>query len=177
MATVIGVFRSREQAEAAVRAMRDDGFRDNEISIVAKRKGGEAAKRKDDTEQAAEPGGMDMGTGEDLSEGASWGGTLGGVAGLLAGVGALTIPGVGPIIAAGPLAAGLSGAVTGGITGGLLDLGLPEERGRHYEEEVKRGNILAVIETSAERIDKAAEILRSKGANDVESHKGKGKEK
>ena len=112
-----------------------------------------------------------MGT-DTISDGTAWGGALGGVAGLLAGVGALAIPGIGPIVAAGPLAGVLSGAVTGGVAGGLIDLGIPEERGRQYEQELKKGGILAVIETSEDKVNDASSILRQNGAKDVEAHGG-----
>ena len=153
MSTVIGVFRDVTSAENAVRALRDKGFGDNEISIIA----------KDD--QKGRTGNQDMETGDDfatdsMADGTAWGGALGGVAGLLAGMGALAIPGIGPIVAAGPLAGVLSGAVTGGVAGGLIDLGIPEERGRRYEEDIKQGGVLAVVETSEDKVNDASSILR-----------------
>lgn len=166
MSTVIGVFRDVKSAEEAVRALRKNGFEENEISIIAKDDKGRA---KQDMEVGGE---MGMGQ-ENIADGTAWGGALGGVAGLLAGVGALAIPGIGPIVAAGPLAGALSGAVTGGVAGGLIDLGIPEERGRQYEEELKQGGILAVVETSDDKVNDASAILRRNGAKDVETHGGK----
>jgi len=165
LSTVIGVFSDISSAEKAVKALRNKGFKDNEISIVAK-------------EDRARKGGTDMETGSEfgtdsIAEGTTWGGALGGVAGLLAGVGALAIPGIGPIVAAGPLAGALSGAVTGGVAGGLIDLGIPAERGRQYEENLKQGGVLAVIETSGDKANDASSILRQHGAKDVETHGGK----
>ncbi|HOB40053.1 MAG: general stress protein [Limnochordia bacterium] len=165
MSTVIGVFSDISTAEKAVKALRDKGFKDNEISIVAK-------------DEKARRGGTDMETGgefgtDSIAEGTTWGGALGGVAGLLAGVGALAIPGIGPIVAAGPLAGALSGAVTGGVAGGLIDLGIPEDKGRQYEENLKQGGVLAVIETSDDKANDASSILRQHGAKDVETHGGK----
>ncbi len=116
--------------------------------------------------------GGDLGGVDDIADGTAWGGALGGIAGLLAGVGALAIPGIGPIIAAGPLAGVLSGAVTGGVAGGLIDLGIPEDRGQDYEKQLRSGGILAVVETSPDKISEASEILRRFGAKDVESHGG-----
>ena len=160
MATVIGVFTNRDQCEKAIRTMRARGFQDNEISVVARG-------------QQGQPGGRgDQEAGADVSEGVTWGGALGGIAGLLAGVGALAMPGIGPIVAAGPLAATLGGALTGGVAGGLLDLGIPENRGRFYEEELKKGRMLAVVQTDTSRIDEAAQLLRDNGATNVESHVG-----
>lgn len=199
VATVVGVFADRERAERAVKGMRDRGFSENEISIVAKQEGGQV--RKMDVEAASEEFGgpraagrggrgraggpadaeagedLGVGMGMDVGEatgGTAWGGALGGVAGLLAGVGALAIPGIGPIVAAGPLAATLSGAVAGGISGGLLDLGIPDAEGRQYEEDVKQGKILSVIEASDAKIDDAATILRQHGAQDVKTFQKKG---
>ncbi len=165
MATIVGVFTSRDQAEKAVRELRGKGLTDREISIVAKDTGNQGrGGRRDDMEVG------DLGTGDSMAEGATWGGALGGIAGLLAGVGALAIPGIGPIVAAGPLAATLSGAVTGGIAGGLLDLGIPEAEGRQYEEQVKQGKILAVVECADQKLDDAANVLRQNGAQDVRTY-------
>ena len=166
MSTVIGVFNDISTAEDAVKALRDKGFKDNEISIVA-RDDQKGQNQKTDMEV-----GGDMGT-DSIADGTTWGGALGGMAGLLAGVGALAIPGIGPIVAAGPLAGVLSGAVTGGVAGGLIDLGIPEERGRQYEENLKQGGVLAVIETSDDKASEASSILRQNGAKDVEAHGGK----
>lgn len=158
MSTAIGVFNSRDDAEAAVAALHDKGFTEREISLVAK-KGAE-----DDGDE--EEGAMS----NDLTTGAATGGAIGGVAGLLAGVGALAIPGVGPILAAGPLAAGLSGALAGGLAGGLVDWGIPADRGKFYEGKVKSGDTLALVKTDDDRAEAAASILKAKGGADVEIH-------
>lgn len=160
MATVIGVFADEKQAEKAVRALRDEGFTQNEISVVAK---GEGDQGGDDDE-----GGLKMGS--DVTTGAATGGALGGLAGLLAGAGALAIPGLGPIVAAGPIAAGLSGAVAGGLAGGLVDWGIPESRGRYFEERVNQGQVLALVKTGSGKSDKAAGVFREYGAAEVEVH-------
>ncbi|NLM25701.1 MAG: hypothetical protein GX208_06240 [Firmicutes bacterium] len=164
LSTVIGVFKNSEAAEKAVKMLREKGFGENEISIIA-RDEGKTVKRD------MEVGG-DLGGSEDITDGTAWGGALGGLAGLLAGVGALVIPGIGPIVAAGPIAGVLSGAVTGGVAGGLIDLGIPEERGKAYEQHLKSGGILAVVETSEDKVQDVSEVLRNNGAVDVESHGG-----
>jgi hypothetical protein len=150
--SVIGVFASQKDAEQAVNQLRQQGFSNEEINIVSKKQGGK--EYVDD----------------DISDGALTGGTLGGIGGLILGAGALAIPGVGPIIAAGPIAAALSGAVAGGLAGGLIDWGIPAEVSRHYEQEVAEGAILAVIRTNQQKVNQAAQILRQFGAKDVESH-------
>lgn len=160
--TVIGVMQEISQAEEAVSSLRERGFGDNEISIIA---------RDDEQNQGYAGGGEDITfADQNLSDGTATGGAIGGVAGLLMGAGALLIPGVGPIIAAGPLAGALTGAVTGGIAGGLVDFGIPEERGRQFEERVKEGDILVAVKTNEKKVDSAASILRRFGAKNVESH-------
>lgn len=157
---VVGVFHDRNQAEEALETLKQQGY-DRDISLVAR------------DEQQGDGGGSGGGImgGQDLSEGAFTGGALGGIAGLLAGVGALLIPGVGPIIAAGPIAATLTGVVGGGIAGGLVDFGIPEERGEFFEEQVRQGGILVSMKASDEKVEEAARILREHGASDVEVHR------
>lgn len=151
---VIGVFHDHDHAENAVRELKDEGF-ERDISLLAR-----------DEEQGNATSFED----QDLSDGTLAGGVLGGIAGWLVGAGALLIPGVGPIIAAGPLAAALTGVVTGGIAGGLVDYGIPEERSEYYEEQVRQGGILLTLKSSSERVEEAASIMRANGAEDVESH-------
>lgn len=150
--TVIGVFRDRRKAEQAVQELRGQGFGDQEISIVAK-----------DPGQAGRKTG---GTQNDISDGTAWGAGIGGTAGLLASAGALAVPGIGPLLAMGPLAATLGGAAAGGLAGGLVDYGIPEQEGKKYEQRVKQGDVLVVL-SSTKNVDKAAQILRQHGAEDV----------
>lgn len=153
MKTVAGIFTARDAAERAINDLRQQGF-DNEISLVA----------KDDRQRGG------RGAGDTVLEGTYTGGAIGGLAGLAAGAGTLAIPGLGPIIAAGPIAGLLSGAATGGIAGGLLDWGIPANRGRYYEEKVKQGNMLVSVRTGEDRVLMAADILRRHGAQDVETY-------
>lgn len=161
MPTVIGSFSSADDAEQAIGALKDDGFDEQEISLVAL--DSESGFGQDDGRGV-------LSMGQDLASGTTTGGALGGIAGLLAGVGALAIPGIGPIIAAGPIAAGLSGAVVGGIAGGLLDLGVPEDRGQYYEDRVREGDVLVALNADDQEVDRAAQIMRDYGADDVETH-------
>lgn len=158
--TVIGVFENKQQAEKAVNALRNSGFDTNEISIVAK--GGKKNNGNNGDEETLE---MDT-----LTDGTATGGVIGGLAGLAIGAGALAIPGIGPLFAAGPIAGLLSGAATGGIAGSLIDWGIPAERGRYYEEEVKKGKMLTVIRAHEQKVQLAADLLRQNGAKDVETH-------
>ncbi|HHU92131.1 MAG TPA: hypothetical protein GXZ20_03190 [Halanaerobiaceae bacterium] len=156
MSTVIGVFDDKESAESALREIEDLGFTEEEISLIA----------KDDGEDSPY---MD----QNLADGAATGGAIGGLAGIAASLGALTIPGIGPILAAGPIAAGLTGVAAGGIAGSLVDMGIPRERGDYYENEVKSGKILAAVDlmdADEDEIEDIASIFRDNGANDVEIH-------
>ncbi|MGQ9556872.1 MAG: hypothetical protein ACUVTU_02790 [Desulfurispora sp.] len=160
--TVLGVFPDRHTAERAVNELRSKGF-EQEISIVARDEKGE---RADYVARGHAPAtGMDS-----ITNGVTAGGAVGGLLGLAAGVGALAIPGIGPVLAAGPLAGFLTGAATGGLAGGLADYGIPAERGRYYEEKVKQGNVLVSVRCDHGKINEASDILRRYGASDVETH-------
>lgn len=154
--TVVAVFSSRNNAEEAVKALRASGY-DREISLLSKQA------------QEEENQGEGLGMGG-ISTGITTGGILGGLAGLAMGAGALVIPGIGPLIAAGPIAGLLSGAATGGIAGGLVDWGIPAQEGRQYEEDVKQGKILVSVRTDDQREDEAVRILRNHMADNVKVH-------
>jgi len=176
--TVIGVFGSKERAERTVNELRDYGIGRDEISIVTRDEARE--NRRGDGEGRGRGGGggsYDLADvnygGQDVGSGVAWGGGLGGLAGLLAGAGALAVPGIGPVLAAGPLAAVLSGAVTGGIAGGLVDYGVPEERGREYERRIRKGDVLLVVRAEDDRADRVSDIMRGNGGEDVEVHRSR----
>jgi hypothetical protein len=104
--------------------------------------------------------------------GVATGGILGGTLGLLAGIGALAIPGVGPLIAAGPLMAALSGAAAGatvgGIAGGLVGMGIPELEAKRYENRIAEGNVLiSVLAQSSDEVSRAKDILEKADAEDI----------
>ncbi len=90
---------------------------------------------------------------------------LGGAVGLFAAVGALALPGVGPIIAGGTLAATLTaGAATGGLVGALVTLGVPEGDARYFETGLRQGSVL-VTANAGSRAQEAYEILQECGAD------------
>ncbi len=155
---VVGTFDSRDQAERSVQELRNKGF-DREISVVAR------DEHQGDSSELSMRGDTDS-----TMDGISTGGVLGGIAGLAVGAGALVIPGIGPLIAAGPIAGLLSGAITGGIAGGLIDWGVPAEESRHYEEDVRQGKTLVSVHSSSAKLDDAAHILRQHGANNVKTY-------
>ncbi|MCX7922738.1 MAG: DUF1269 domain-containing protein [Clostridia bacterium] len=109
-------------------------------------------------------------TNDNISDGVVTGGILGGLAGLLIGAGSMVIPGLGIIAAAGPITGLLSGAVTGGIVGGLVDLGIPENRSKQYETDIKAGKVLFSMKTDEDKVDRIASILRNNGAVSVDAY-------
>ncbi|WP_010272803.1 general stress protein [Paenibacillus senegalensis] len=151
---VVGVLQSEQDAIKVIDELQKQGYRASDISVITKRKKEEEAIRKQ-TASEAEDG---------IATGAAAGGIVGGVTGLLAGLGALAIPGVGPIIAAGPIAAALSGAVigagTGGLVGGLIALGIAKSDAEDYSQFVDEGNILIIVEADPDRRSKVAETFR-----------------
>lgn len=169
--TVVGVFKSRNDAEKAVNDLEKKGFSKNEISVITKDDGRGAQGGGGEGSR----GGMTMSSGstythQNVGDGVTTGGAIGGLAGLLAGAGALAIPGIGPLLAAGPIAGALTGAVTGGVAGGLIDFGIPPESGKKYEERVREGQIVCLVKSSGDKVDEAAEVFRRNGAFDVETH-------
>lgn len=109
---------------------------------------------------------------EGAATGAGAGGLVGGALGLLAGIGALTIPGLGPLIAAGPIMAALSGAAVGatvgGVTGGLVGLGIPEYEAKRYEGKLREGRILISVHAeTSDQVRVAKEIFEAEGAEDI----------
>jgi hypothetical protein len=79
---------------------------------------------------------------------------------------------LGPVIAAGPLVAMLSGAGAGAVAGGLIgtltEAGVPEEHANYYAETVRRGGAIVTVKVDESRADRAAEILRTNGAIDLD---------
>jgi hypothetical protein len=156
----VGLFDDRDDAQDAINALRDAGFDAASISVVA--------RDRDVQGRLAEDTGTEAG--EAAATGAVAGGVLGGLAGWLVGIGALAIPGVGPIVAAGPLAAALGGmaigAAGGGIIGALTGAGIPDEEARYYDEGFRRGGILVTVRSPG-RYGEAMSIMREYGARDT----------
>src|SRR4051812_9851359 len=133
---VIGVYDNGEDAVKGVKKLQDEGYERDDISVVA--------KDKEETKNITDKTKVDNG----LAAGAATGGVLGGLTGLLAGIGALAIPGVGPIVAAGPIAATLSGMAAGigagGLAGGFAGMGGPDEGAQTHEKDVETGKKLVL---------------------------------
>jgi len=156
---VIGYFDDNMQVEQAAKELKDKGFK--EISILGNDSSGDNKGRSR---------GINDGMTQNLSNGTMTGGAIGGLAGLALGAGALFIPGIGPLVAVGPLAAALGGAATGGVAGALVDYGIPKERSDFYETKIKEGNTVMILKTEEDKTDTVATIFRNHGAKDVRVH-------
>jgi hypothetical protein len=173
--TVVALFDTVRQAERAVRDLRDHGIMDRDISLMAADAAGNYARDLGTTGTERRM----QGDGEGASTGAGIGAALGGLGGLLVGLGVLTIPGVGPILAAGPLstalagllgagAGALAGGVAGGLIGALVDAGVPEQEAEYYAEGVRRGGTLVAVHAAEGREDEVRDVLRRHDPVDIE---------
>lgn len=165
MCKVVGVFHENAKAQEAARELRGKGFEDK-ISLVAK-------DHRRQGQDLGQTGNTLFSGGDSVTDGTATGGFIGGLAGIAVGAGALLIPGLGPIVAMGPVAGLLSGAVTGGIAGALIDYGIPETEGREYERDIQGGATLAIAETSKDKLSEVAGVMRAQGATDVKTYTDK----
>jgi hypothetical protein len=161
---VFGIYSTRAGVENAVDELKTEDFRNTDISVLFPYNEGS----KDFAHQ------KDTKAPEGAAAGAGTGAIVGGTLGWLAGIGALTIPGIGPFIAAGPIMAALAGVgvggAVGGLTGGLIGLGIPEYEAKRYEGRIKSGGILLSVHCDDSNwIQKAKKILERTGAEDVSS--------
>jgi uncharacterized protein (TIGR02271 family) len=176
MPNIVGLFDSRSEAHSTVQQLVNSGFDREDISLVSQ----DTDRQSNDGKTHPGISGSDLAVPNDDTsgalKGAGIGAALGGIGGLLAGIAGLAIPVIGPIVAAGPIAAALTaalggagvGAATGGLIGALTDLGVPEDDAKHYQDQVGQGKTLVIVrardDASAER---AADILDSYGAENI----------
>jgi len=160
--TVVGSFDNADDADRATRDLRKLGFADADINLVVSN----VSQGDAETELPA----VGDGTGP-VAKGAVAGGVLGGAAGLAVSLAGLAIPGIGPIVAAGPIVATLAGAGAGAVAGGaigrLTDLGVEKRDAALYAEAVRRGGTLVTLRTDEARADEASAVLRKAGAIDI----------
>jgi hypothetical protein len=159
---VFGIYNTRNGAEQAADALVNGGFAAGDISVLLPENLG---TREIGTEKSTKAP-------EGATAGAGTGAVLGGALGLLAGIGALAIPGVGPLIAAGPIMATLAGmgvgGTVGGLAGALVGLGIPEYEAKRYEGIIQKGGILLSVHCStSDEVKRAKEILKNTGAQDI----------
>jgi hypothetical protein len=163
--SVFGVYLNRREAESAFAAFKDAGFSNSDISVLLREDSGAC----DSDELVADNGTKAP---EGAAVGAGSGAAVGGALGWLLGVGALVIPGIGPVIAAGPIVAVLAGVGVGGALGGfagsLIGVGISEDEAKHYEGRVKKGGVLVTAHCETlDEIQRAQRIMSGTGAEDV----------
>lgn len=163
---VVALFESRDEAERAVRDLHEAGFDRDGIGVVLRERDAEGRML-----EATGSGAV-----EGAATGAATGGVLGGLLGLLVGVGALALPGIGPIVAGGVLASVLGtaagtavagagiGAAAGGLLGALTGLGVPDDEAERLERGVREGGVLLVVHPEGRDGD-AQDLLERNGGD------------
>jgi hypothetical protein len=159
-----GIFPDRVSVEEAVEHLRSAGFRSTDISVLFPENQGTKDFAHEKNTKAP----------EGVTTGALAGGLTGGVLGWLTGIGALTIPGIGPFIAAGPIVAALAGAgavgAVGGLIGALVGMGIPEYEAKRYEGRIREGGILLSVHCdNSDWVKRAKDILKQTGGQYVAS--------
>ncbi len=149
MQAISRVYDTYAQARQVLAELETAGIPSSDISLIANKYGSEAHSDVTDASGAA--------------AGAGVGAAVGGGAGLLAGLGIMAIPGIGPVVAAGWLAAtalgAAVGAATGGLVGALADLGVPREHAEVYSEAIRRGGTLVTVRVPEAQVAQAQTIL------------------
>jgi hypothetical protein len=165
-AVVAGLFTEREAAVAAIDDLKTAGFAPDDVGVAMR-------DRSDQGDLAQETGTKAAGG---AATGAVGGGLLGGALGLLVGLGALAIPGIGPVLAGGALATAFGlgggtavagagiGAAAGGLVGALVGMGIPEADAQRFEEGFNAGGVLVTVNGGARAAD-ARTILQRHGAD------------
>jgi hypothetical protein len=137
---VVGVYETEVQAIEAVEQLKSKGYTIDEVSIMTKN-----PEKLTETAEEISPS-----TTDGIVAGAAAGGAIG-LTGLFLGLSALAVPGIGPIIAAGPIIATIGGAAAGaasgagGIKNALIETGISEEEAERYTDDVKDGKILVLL--------------------------------
>ena len=172
----IGAVRTRAQAERVIARLKQAGFTDHDLSIIAPGdKLVEDPKIALDHKPGNDPADEKPRDGAEklkgMTVGAVSGGVVLGAVGGLIGLASLAIPGLGLILVGGPLAAALADAAAGGaagvIAGALMGMRIPEHRAKQYEKSLREGSTLISVHTATgEHLEKAKDILRAAGAED-----------
>jgi hypothetical protein len=162
--SVNGIATTEAKAHSVTAQLRSAGFPDSAISVLFPHE--VETTRVEFANSTKAPEGAAIGAGT--------GGAIGAALGWLVGIGTIAIPGLGPLIAAGPILAALSGvgagATVGGLGGLLVGLGVPEYEAKVYERKLQEGHYLISANCRTdEEIDLAERIFKSTGATDVSS--------
>lgn len=173
----VGTFSDYETMETALHELKNSGFLMERVSVVGRDINNQIESTGANTSTIMNVGNLD--TDENVAEegaktGAVTGSAIGGITGLLVGLGAIAIPGVGPIMLAGAAATAIAttlsgsviGAAAGSLAGGLLGLGIPEDRAHVYSDRVAQGDYLVMVEGSVADIALAKSIFSHRGIHE-----------
>lgn len=156
--TLIGLFENHEHADRTIHDLTSLGVAANKISVLVHDYAASRFVHQQSTGAAVAGG---------TTAGLETGAVIGGVLGLLVGVAGITIPELGPIFVAGPLAAllgltgtaastvggAVSGAIAGGLIGVLVGIGVPEMEAQLYEELIKQGHVMVAVDLDETTVD------------------------
>lgn len=157
--TVVGLFDDAAEAQSVVQDLVALGVARANISVMA--------ARSEDTVRADVPDD----DGANVVAGAGIGAALGGIGGLLVGLAVLPIPGLGPVIAAGPIATTLAGvgigAATGSVLGAMAEIGVPAEHAHYYAEGMRRGATFVSAGIDESAVERVTEVMSRHNAVDI----------
>lgn len=173
MRTITRLYDSYEDAAQVVQNLEQAGVPHDNVSLVANNV--DQSRGTGGTATGMTSGDPEQGAATGAGTGASLGTLLGGGAGLLAGIGALAIPGVGPIVAAGWLVATLTGAgvgaAAGSLVGSLTGAGVSEADAQVHAEGVRRGGSLVTVRADDSMASKIEQILDGRTAVNLETRR------
>lgn len=163
---VAALFTSAADGEKAVMALKAKGIPADQIGIAMRDRDAQGVMIEETGTHAT----------KGAVQGAVSGGVLGGVAGFLVGIGALAIPGIGPVVSAGILTSVLGtagatavagaavGGTVGGVAGALVGLGIPHEEAKYFDEGFRKGGMLVTV-TAKDRAAEVAQVLQQNGGD------------
>jgi len=147
MQNIVALFDTPADAEATIGDLELAGFQRSDFSVVM-------GERSHGTESDSDATGM--------------GAAIGAGVGLLAGLASVAVPGIGLMLALGPvLAGGIVGAVAGGLVGSRVDIGVPALEARYYQEAVRRGGVLVSFAVEDQDQIRALDIVNKHHPVDI----------
>lgn len=164
--SVVAVFGQHASAEDAIKELKDGGFDIKKLAVVGR-----------DYQTEEDVVGF-YNTGERMKYWGKWGAFWGGLWGLLFGAAFLIVPGVGPVVAAGSIVASIVSALEGAVVvgglsalgAGLFSLGIPKDSVVKYVASISAGKFVLIAHGTASEVEKAREMLKTSGADEIESY-------
>ncbi|MCK6628794.1 MAG: hypothetical protein L6R45_26905 [Anaerolineae bacterium] len=167
MKTIVGLFENEQNADAAIRELQRDGFDRNRFGVITQNRVMQKVNREEEIQEGPIQAESKLGP--------AGGATVGGLTGLLFGLGALLIPGIGPVVATGAIAAAVGGAgigaAAGGLLGALTSQGITEEGADFYAEGIKRGGVLVIVEAEESHVPLVKEVMQKHGVVEISARR------